>query len=523
MITDIEQLGGDRLQADICIVGGGAAGLTLAAELDGGALRVVVLEAGREGPDPSAQGLYDSAVIGLPHGGIHGYRLRGLGGSTVAWAGQVLPLFDIDFERRDWIPGSGWPLTRDDLEPYYRRLAELMEVPPFDRDAHGWPQRLPPPPPIDRDLLAPYYSEFSPRPNFAQTLAPRLRASAQVTVVLGAVVTELVPDPLSASVDALSARSLSGRALTVVARFVVLCGGGFENARLLLDSTRRSEAGIGNDGDLVGRYFQDHPGLVVGPLHVRDHRLVSALAPRRLGLVKFAPRLRLDERIQRAERRAHVGAGVVFDLSQPQSVRSGKLLLQAIRARHLRPRVAGALGDVARDPLPLVRSAARYFVGRRAALDIGVPPLLAVGGEQRPNRESRIVLRDERDAVGMRQVALDWRICAEDLSDYRRAAEIAAAEFERIGIGNVDLDAVRLPEDPAEAGGLLLDSGHHMGTTRMGASSDDGVVDSHGKVFGVDNLYVASCSVFPTGGIANPTFTMLALCLRLADTLRSSA
>ena len=133
MICDIEQLEADRLNADVCIVGAGAAGLTIATELDGCSLQVVVLEAGRAHVDASVQELNESEVVGLPHGGVHGYRPRALGGSTIAWAGQVLPLFDIDFEQREWIPESGWPITRDDLEPAYDRVAARLGVPPFPR------------------------------------------------------------------------------------------------------------------------------------------------------------------------------------------------------------------------------------------------------------------------------------------------------------------------------------------------------------------------------------------------------
>jgi choline dehydrogenase-like flavoprotein len=521
MICEIEQLETERLAVDVCIVGAGAAGLTVARELDGGPLRVVVLEAGRRRWNDATQALYRTEVVGLPHGGVHGYRVRGLGGSTVAWAGQVLPFFDIDFERRDWIPRSGWPLSRDDLEPEYLRMAALMEVPPFPRDPRSWTPALDPPPPLDPAELEPYYSEFSPRPNFADTMAPQLSRSEHVTVVLGTNVVELVPDRASRSIDVVMTRSLTRRKLDVEAAFVVLCCGGIENARVLLASRSRSEAGIGNEHDLVGRFFQDHPGFVVGPLRAGRRDLVRTLAPRRVNGVKYAPRIRVADRLQRQERLLHVGTGLVFDLTQSASVRAGKLVFRSLRTPHLRRRTPRALLEVARDPSPLFRAAARYFVGGGTALDTTVQPIVAVGGEQAPNPSSRVFLVDERDELGVPRIALDWQLTAADLESYRRMAELAATSFERVGVGSVDLDEFDLPSDPSALGALAVDSGHHMGTTRMAAAPEDGVVDPDCRVFGVENLFVASCSVFPTSGIANPTFTMLALCLRVAATIRA--
>jgi choline dehydrogenase-like flavoprotein len=515
VICEIEQLESRLLAADVCIVGAGPAGLTVARELDGGPLRVVVVEAGRRRTDGPTQALYRSDVVGLPHGGIHGYRLRGLGGSTVAWAGQVLPFFDIDFEQRDWVPYSGWPLSRDDLEPGYRRMAALLDVPPFPREPGTWPDGLDVLPPLEPGALEAYYSEFSPHPNFAEMIAPSLGRSVDVTVVLGANVVELVPDSSGGAVDVVAARSLEGLTLDVEARFVVLCCGGIETARVLLASRRRSDAGIGNEFDNVGRFFQDHPGFVVGALKLRRRDLARTFAPRRIKGVKHAPRLRVSDALQRRERILHVGANLVFDLSQSASIRAGKLAFHALRTPELRRRVPRALLEIARDPVPLVRAVTRYFVRGDVALDTMVQPLLAVGGEQSPNPDSRVVLLGESDQLGVPRLALDWRLTAADIASYRRVAELAVTALEDAGIGSLEGDDLLLSELSA------IDSGHHMGTTRMADDPRHGVVDAECRVFGVENLYVASCSVFPTSGIANPTFTMLALCLRVAATIRA--
>jgi choline dehydrogenase-like flavoprotein len=518
MLTDIAALEDGRLRADVCIVGAGAAGLTIARELESLPIKTVVLEAGRGQLDAEAQELYRSDVVGLPHDGALGYRFRGLGGSTAAWAGQVAPFTDIDFGPRPWIPATGWPISRDELEPDYRRVAELVGVPPFRRD-DAMPDAIRPAVDFDPELLEPCFTEFAPQPDFWAIHGTALSASTNLTVITGAGVVELVADDQGSSIDLVRASSLGGERLDVEASFVVLCGGGIETARILLASQARSEAGVGNDHDLVGRCFQDHPGFVVGSFKPRDRGLVQEFAPRRVDGLKYSVRARVPFAVQRGEGLPHVGAGLVFDLAQRPSVAAGKLLLKSARMPQLRREVPSALGAVARDPLPLARAAFRYFVRHGVALDTSIDPVLAVGGEQIPNPESRVRLVEDRDRLGVKRIAIDWRLTELDLSAYRRAAELAADAFERAGVGSVDLNAFDLPLDPEEVAEQVVDNGHHMGTTRMATSPEDGVVDPDCKVFGVDNLYIGSLSVLPTGGFSTPTFTTLALCLRIARTL----
>ena len=268
MLREIEDIDGP-LRADVCIVGSGAAGLTIARELEGSGLRTVVLEGGRATVDERSQGPYRSRVAGLAHGGIHDLRLRAFGGTTTRWAGQALPLFPLDFARRAWVRDSGWPLDFDEVWPYYSRAADVMGIRPFTRDpVAGWPDVLARPPAFDRERVVPFFSQFSARPNFADTIGRRLAGSASVDVVLGANVTELVPDPGATEIHAARARSLDGRALDVEADQFVVCCGGIDSARLLLASERYSDGGLGNGHDLVGRYFQDHPGFPAGPVEL---------------------------------------------------------------------------------------------------------------------------------------------------------------------------------------------------------------------------------------------------------------
>jgi choline dehydrogenase-like flavoprotein len=520
VIRDLDEVDAEGLSARVCVIGSGAAGLTLAQELDGSGLSVLVLEGGGRRFDPRSQRLYDSEVVGLTHGGVHTLRFRVFGGTTTRWAGQALPLGDVDFEQRDWVPRSGWPLTRDDLEPYYARAGEVMGLLPFPRHpAQGWPPELPEPPAFDPALLTPYFSQFSARPNFAETLGAGLARSENVQLVLGANVTELVPDRGGTYVQAARVRSFSGRGLDVRADVFVVCCGGIESARVLLASDRFSEGGLGNEHDLVGRCFQDHPGFAVGPVRSAGDG-AQAFGPRRAGGVKLIARFAVSDELQRRERLLNSTGAVVFEASQSESINAGKLAFRSIRSPELRREALGALRTIARDPLPLVRAGGRYLRGR-PALDTSGTPVLGIGCEQVPNPDSRVTLSDQRDELGVRRTVLDWRMTESEIGTCRRLVEVAAAELERTGVGRVDLDGFELPDDPDELSELVIDAGHHMGTLRMAEEPERGVVDRDCKVFGLDNLYVGSSAVFPTSGCSNPTFTILALCIRMADALKA--
>jgi choline dehydrogenase-like flavoprotein len=456
--------------------------------------------------------------VGLAHSGIHELRFRGLGGSTTRWAGQLLPLFESDFETRDWVALSGWPVSRAALDPFYVRAAELMGVPPF-RGSDDWPAALAPAPQFDAARLFSYFSQFAPRPSFAELHGAALSASSCTDVILDANVVELVTDGPATHVVAARTRSLDAREVWVEARHFVLCTGGIEVPRLLLASDRHSDGGLGNSHDMVGRCFQDHPGFRVAPIAGSGSLLARQFGPVRCDGVKVHPYFAAQPSLLRAERLLNTSGGVVFE--QAPAIAAGKQLYHAARGARPRGELLAALRTVARDPAPLARSAWRHFALRRPALDTTGAPTLVVGCEQAPNRASRVLLGDRRDELGMRRVALDWQLTEREIRTCLRMAELAAGELERLGLGSVALSSFELPEDPRALSGLVVDNGHHIGAARMAERPEHGVVDADCRVFGLENLWIGSCAVFPTGGFSNPTFTMLALCLRLADRLRT--
>jgi choline dehydrogenase-like flavoprotein len=146
---------------------------------------------------------------------------------------------------------------------------------------------------------------------------------------------------------------------------------------------------------------------------------------------------------------------------------------------------------------------------------------LGIGGscEQVPNPDSRVSLSSQRDPLGLPRISLDWRLTEQDRLSFYRHLHSLALEAGAMGIGRLRVNATDESNWPQPVSG----GSHHMGTTRMSDNPRRGVVDRHCRVHGVDNLYVAGSSVFPTSGAANPTLTITALTLRLSDHLRERA
>lgn len=523
MIDDLDLLDtASPLSADICIIGSGAAGVALAREFIGSKQTVLVLEGGGGRHEPRTHELYRSHVVGLPHTGIHEGRARTLGGTTTLWAGQALPLCPIDFEARSWVPRSGWPLNFEDLQPFYRRAEAVMQLPTQTYDERAWPEGGTSPPDYDRSVMRPCFSQFAREPNFAKMYAEELRAAPNVRVILHANAIALNTDPMGQTVTGVSVRSLSGKSATVTARVYLVCCGGIETARLLLASPGADGRGVGNQHDLVGRYFQDHIHVIAAPIQTTNRkRLAKLYAPFKRDGIKFLPRFVASEELQRREHILNASGDVTYPPEGDSPVEAAKDLLRAIRQPELRSRAGRAFGAIARRPDKLAVAAFRHYVSRQSAADTSGTPYLGIAIEQEPNPESRVYLGEETDELGMRRTVLDWRLTARDRRTVEVFARAAAKELERLGLGCVDLADFALPEDLHELGKRIHDAYHHIGTARMSDDPNTGVVDKNLRVHGVDNLYVASSAVFPTGGFSNPTLTILALCTRLSDHLKA--
>lgn len=549
------------IASDLCVIGAGAAGISLAVEMDGSPFSVTVLESGTMELDVRTQALHSGESAGIPYFAMDSSRLRFFGGTTNHWGGVCQPFEAIDFEPRPQIPLSGWPVTRTELDPYYQRAATLSNVGSWELFRSG----------LDEEASAVSFGpHFTPRvvqripvadrrfrPNHRQ----RLAASDNVRVVLGANVinVETSEDPGSASHVAVA--TLDGNRFTVSARAFVLCTGAVENARILLASTTTHPGGLGNRHDQVGRFFTEHPRFIAASIrpfdphlpvrfydwHRRDgatFRAYLALAPesrRSLGLPGV--QLRLGPTLN----------GRDSDLQEVPAVQSLRKLSEALpgspkMSRGLWPHLKRVGRDLTRwqsaaipgGPVPVPRPALvrelflgtpleRAFLSRHLAGDIWSNTLARVGYlpideltvtailQPVPNPESRVTLTAQQDALGVPRARLDWRLSDVDRHTLDTVLDLMAHAVGDLGIGRTRF----LYDRNDSAWPTSLRGGYHqMGTTRMSTDPRTGVVDANCRVHDVRNLFVGGSSVFPTGGDGAPTITIVALAVRLADHLK---
>ncbi|MBZ9793937.1 GMC family oxidoreductase [Rhizobium sp. 3T7] len=513
------------LRCDLCIVGSGPAGATLARELSNSGLSVVLLESGGESRDPETDALNDIENIGRPRVRDQwSVRNRILGGSSHTWGGRCGPFDAIDFEQREWVENSGWPITMQELDPYMDRSAGHLGLVLGSgySDQRFWSiaGRNAPKREVAANLLLPFFWQFSRDDaetypfeymRFGRHIAKHL--GPNVTLVTGATALRVQANDKRTKTRGLEFATGDGRKHNLVARSVVLCAGGIENARILLNSHEQDRKGLGNDHDRVGRYLMDH---LRGPTAFFALSGSEALR-RRFGRYNvrgrfFRAGLRLSPEIQRQERLLNC-AGWLGEVLAPDDPWDA---LRRLAAR--KPRLPADVVSVARNAPLMVQGAVDYF-GARNGLPRKLQALtLDCMCEQMPDEDSRISLSDRRDRFGMRLPKVDWRSHPDEARTMHRMGELVASELSRIGFPEPVLaDWVR---DKAPIPASFVDVAHPTGTTRMSGDPAKGVVDVDCQVHGVEGLFVSGSSVFPTAGHCNPTQMIVAMAIRLADHLK---
>lgn len=503
------------IRTDICIVGSGPAGVTLAQELKGVG-RVLVLESG--GLEPSAADeLNRIESVGRPRVMDQTLvRQRIVGGSSSTWWGRSATFDASDFLARPWVAHSGWPITRDELRPYFGRAARRLDI-GVDDNMDAPELARPEQPRFDTHLIEPYHWTFSRgRSDREEPLrfGPDSLRQSHVDALLHATVVHIDTDPAGGHVTGLRVRTADGSIRRVEASRYVLAAGGIENARLLLASNHVVRHGVGNAHDTVGRYLMDHLRGCVGSFDLADARAVQRTLGRfrirgRGGRIRVIPGGALAPAVQRAEGLLQASLWVEGEIADDDPLEAAKSLLRDRDPRRALDVVRGA---------PLVaETLVRTRLQERSALRKRKTLWVECMVEQAPDPESRIVLGERLDAHGVPISVIDWRYGEQEARTVRRASAIFVEELERLRLPAPRLDdAIR----DGQATFLMPDVAHPTGTTRMSASARDGVVDADCRVHGLDNLYIAGSSVFPTSGHANPTQTIVALAVRLADHLR---
>jgi len=541
LIFDLLQRAPGAVEAfDVCVVGAGPAGITLATELIGSGLKVCLVESGGLDDEPEAQALNVGESIGLP-ARIDTGRHRVFGGSATRWGGRCAALDRIDFEPRDWIHKSGWPITFDHLQPFYERAKRSSNLSDDWISDEAALQKLGiEPPNLDAENVAPFVWRIARRDkgrslssltklgyreafDWGVTYRRQLETDANTTVILHANLTDFQVSSDGAVVEAITVATLTGRKNTIRARAFVLCCGGIENARLLLNGPAALLDRV-NEFDNLGRYLGQHPRGTVATVdaNLRTARRLQRtfnhfLRPERAG-TQYEVGFALSEQAQRTHGLVNASAAVYYDAPPLSPWKAAKRLRAAALQR-------APYSGMARDALQLasgigevsVNSTRRVLLGRQIVH--GRPTIkIEVDLEQEPNPDSRVMLSTQLDALGLKQAKIDWRISPIERRTARFFCAFLVKEFTRLELGTVR------PTDWLE--NIDGDKGlwgnyHFIGATRMSEDPRQGVVDPDCRAHGVANLYFAGSSVFPTGGHANPTFTIVALAIRLADHLRA--
>lgn len=547
MIIDAcDGLEGQLFSADLCIVGAGAAGISMALQFIDTKFDVLVLESGGLEAEPDAQALYEGTVQDEKlHSPPNRYRERRFGGTTTIWGGRCMPFDPIDFEKRKYIPNSGWPLDYESLVSFYARANRLCEAGEFSYDA---PQALRG---NDRPIIAGFegnyfttntLERFSCPTDFGARYGNKLRDAGNVTVLLHANVTAINLHAPGRQVESLSIQTLSGKRLQARAKHYVLATGGLEVARLMLASRDVQANGIGNDRDLVGRYYMCHLAGTIGSIKIsrpfddvnHSYRLSDdgTYCRRRLAL---KPEVQRDQKLGNFIARLHHPR--ITDPAHRNAVLSALYLGKAFisyeygKRLHGEERVSWAtwlqhVRNVSRRPLDLATFAWHLFRDRKLA-DRKFPSIIIKSkanlysldfhAEQQPNYSSRVSLGAEVDALGMPRLNIDWRYTRGDVDTVQRSLALLGEDFRQSGVGIFDCDPAMVEFEMTRYGAY---GGHHIGTARMGNDPSSSVVDADCRVHGIGNLFVNGAATFPTSSQANPTLTLVALSLRMAEHLK---
>jgi len=552
MISDARSIvHGTTVETDVCIVGAGAAGITLALELLGSGLRVMLLEAGGTAEESRTQALYEGDVADASlHSPPDKYRQRRFGGSTTIWGGRCVPFDPLDFETRAWIPHSGWPIRYQDVAAHYAKANAICEAGHCTYDArHAVAGGMRP---VLRDFAPEDFTtdrieRFSCPTDFGRRYRGRLAAAPSVQVLLHANCTRLIASADGGRVEHAVVQTLGGNRFQVAATRFVLATGALEATRLLLASRDVHAQGIGNGRGLVGRHYMCHIAGTIGTLRIdrpADHVWQGyerdedgVYCRRRISLTEAAQR---REAIGNAVFRLHhpripdprhrTGALSAIFLARRlisyeygkrlvtnQPVSSGDWLRHVANVAIGAPATARFLWHWMRDRVFAERKFPTVIVRPRENLFS-----LDFNAEQAPNPDSRVRLGEQTDALGMPRLFIDWRYSEIDVRTVATAFRLLQQDVSRSALGELTVD----PDETDVEAVIRRDGaygGHHIGTTRMSSDPATGVVDVNSRVFGTHNLYVAGSAVFPTSSQANPTLTIVALAIRLARHIEADA
>lgn len=526
MFIDAREFDQDHIDTDICIVGGGAAGIAIANEFIDQKLQVCILESGGLENDFDTQMLAEGPSVGLSCGPLVATRLRYWGGTTNHWGGYCRAFSEQDFLPQPGIPLTGWPMTRSDLDPFYKRARKFLHLRP-DMDLPAWEKEsgnaaLP----VDEKRIYTRLAQIiwpGSKRRLGKVYLSKIKAAKNIQVLLNANLTKFVTNEDTSQVTSAHFTTMSGKNSSVRARQFILATGGIENARLLLLSRDNQPNGLGNMNDLVGRYFMEHARFVGAIMKPTDPNLgLGIYKASRSDNSMYKGYLSLTNKLRQTERLGDIQVKLspryqesYSKVGKSTGFKSLRQILDNLKKGEIVDDIGDHLGNVLQD---IDRISASAFAWTRYRGDypleqVSIFPRI----DQVPNAESRVTLATDVDRFNLNKAQLDWRLTNQDKQSALRTLKIIGAEFGRLGIGRMKL---LLTEEDNSWPSDIRGGWHHMGTTRMDDNPKLGVVDQDCRVHGINNLHIAGSSVFPTGGSGTPTFTLIALALKLADHIK---
>ncbi len=547
MIVQLDELDTrTTLNPTICIIGAGAAGITLACELDGSGLEVLLLEGGDLRVDVVASNEHYRGTAVAPHPNPSEFRRIGFGGTTSTWGGRCVPFDPIDFEKRDYIADSGWPISYEDIAPNYPREMVYCDAGTIDFRVGKslGDEPLPTIPGLDHDsvVLADRIERYSPPTHFGKRYRAKISRSTNVTAAVNAWCVALHRREGENRIDSVSVVDRAAKRHTVRAQVFILAAGGIETVRLLMLSDPEGP-GLGNHSDHLGRFYACHFENTLGRLAVDRGRVAFDFEKTRDGIycrrkLQFSPDAQRQHGLRNTAFRLHFpsycdaahGSPVLsaIYLAKSALISEHRTIMQhgtepahvSPATAHLRNVMLGlpTLARFAVDWLFLRQLATRKLPYTLVKNRDGSYPL-EFNAEQTPQESNRVTLADEIDQYGLRRVHVAWRLCEDDAQAAHRAMLLLRDRLRDHSSCRLEFDQDTLL--PALRRSVPM-GGHHMGTARMAATSRGGVVDSNCAVFELPNLFVASSAVFCTNSHANPTLTIVALALRLAEHLKAT-
>lgn len=507
---------GSTLKSDICIIGGGAAGITIAREFIDAKQSVILLESGGFKSDRKTQALYSGENTGVFYN-LTRSRLRYFGGSTNHWSGMCRPMEANEFKHRTWIPDSGWPISKTDLQIYYLKAQKICELGPFEYSENYW---------REAGLKFLDFSEhsfnnqvyrFGPPTRFGEKYRKVLKQAGNIQVLLDSNLTELVPVENSNTVQRALVSCRNGNKFTVKSKVYILASGGIENARNLLVSNSVIKNGLGNQHDNVGRYFMDHiRSFGVATIQTRKNSLdQSYYRPVFHHKRKVTSVFNLSPEQQEKQRVGGFFTGF-YPVRKSNAALSYRALQKALASGKTLKDQSRHMANIRDNVGAAMEESKRMVIERQGFTDLYTTIDLI---EQVPDRESRVGIGQEKDSLGIPKTIMHWKYGNMERKTLQAAHQLLEKEFKALNIGviktSIDSDETKLP-------GSVEGAAHHMGTTRMHDTPKKGVVDRNCQVFDSQNLYIAGSSVFTTGGTTNPTLTIVSLALRLAQHIRKA-